>query len=71
MVLAYPIFPMVSLSDFIVFHILLCQLVVSPGVLPGRLISACFPPLGATLLFRVYMSTDLAHCLVIAGLISY
>ena len=42
--------------------VLLCQLVVSPGILPDRLISASFPPLGATLSFRVYTSTELVHC---------
>ena len=41
---------------------LLCQLVVSPGILPGRLISASFPQLGATSSLRVYTSTELVYC---------
>ena len=40
---------------------------VSPGILPGRLISASFPQLGSTSSICVYMSTELAHCLVVAG----
>ena len=74
MVFAYPIFLMFGLTDFSCVprqgFALLCQLVVSPGILPGRLISASFPLLGTTSSFRVYTSTELAHCLVVAGLIS-
>ena len=70
MVLAYlrfcPIRFLISLSDFSCAprqsFALLCQLLVSPGILPGRIISASFPPLGANLSFQVYTSTELAHC---------
>ena len=75
MVLAYllffpkrflPIFPMVSLLDFSCplrqGFTLLCQLLVSPGILPGRLISSSFTLHGATSLFRVYTRTELARC---------
>ena len=49
--------PKASQLDFVVFHVR-----VSPGILPGRLISASFPPLGTTSAFCVYTSTELAHC---------
>ena len=64
MVLAYPIFLMVSLSDLSCVprqgFALLCQLLISPGILPGRLISASFPPLGAT---QITLSLELNRVL--------
>ena len=64
----YPISLMVHQLDFSCAprqgFSLLCQLLLSPGILPGRLISSSFPPLGVTSCVHEYWACSL---LVVSG----